>query len=125
VIAMTTAGALLALAAIGFSIFTGIGRFGGLPAESLAVPSLPVYENLALWHLVPTVLLALVAASLVVVVRVGATRLSGHAVVRPAAVLLAGGVAIGVLAVLFRELADEPVDLVLFSGPRRCRRRSR
>ena len=103
-------------AAIGFSIFTGIGRFGGLPAESLAVPSLPVYDHLEVWHLVPTVLLALVAAGLVVGVRAGATRLSGHASVRPTAILLAGGVAVGVLAVLFRELADEPVDLVLFSG---------
>jgi H+/Cl- antiporter ClcA len=103
-------------AAVGFSIFTGIGDFGGLPAESLAVPTLPVYAPLELWHVAAAVPLALLVAVLVVTIRTAAGHLARLASARPTAVLAAGGVAIGLLAVLFRALADEPVDLVLFSG---------
>jgi H+/Cl- antiporter ClcA len=103
-------------AAVGFSIFTGIGSFGGLPAESLAVPALPVYEQLELWHVAASVLLAFVAGGLVVAIRLAGGRVHRVAALRPTAVLVASGVTIGLLAVLFRELTDEPVDLVLFSG---------
>ena len=60
--------------------------------------------------------LAVAAAALIVALRDGAVLLSKRLPARPFPVLVACGLAVGVLALIFRSFADRPVDLVLFSG---------
>jgi chloride channel protein, CIC family len=59
---------------------------------------------------------AAVIAALVVALRHLAHRVAARSSRTPAAVLLAAGLGVGALAVMFRATADRPVDLVLFSG---------
>ena len=61
-------------------------------------------------------LMAALIAVLVVAIRHLAHRIAAQRVLGPAGLLAAAGLAVGVLAVLFRATADRPVDLVLFSG---------
>ena len=96
----------------------GRGRLAGpRRAGALALPDCPTIRRVRLVDLAWCLLVSVVAA--VVVVAFGTRPSCCRSVswrARPVAVLVSTGVAIGALAVVFRALADRPVDLVLFSG---------
>ena len=102
-------------AGTGALVFTGVGGWEGLHQTNLALPSLPPYDSVRITDIAWCLLMAVVVAVVVV-----ATRHLAHAVaqlaVRPGALLVLAGLIVGALAVVFRAIADRPVDLVLFSG---------
>ena len=106
----------LVAAAVGYTIFVGLGDWGGIAAGSLEIPDLPSYDGTTIPDLLAGLAVGLIAAMLVV-----GTRRSGAALERlgkniPMAVLLpAGGLIIGLLAVIAGGLGVEPRD-ILFSG---------
>jgi H+/Cl- antiporter ClcA len=104
-------------AAVGYVIIIGFGDWGGLDVPGLAVPSLPPYEGTHVTDLLLAVVVGVVAALVVVVVRTLATRVAGDGRERLGmpGLLLAGGLAVGVLAVLADALGASSQD-VLFSG---------
>jgi H+/Cl- antiporter ClcA len=61
-------------------------------------------------------LLAVLVSVIVVVIRHLAHEVAAMPRLSPVALLAGAGLAVGVLAVVFRAAADRPVDLVLFSG---------
>jgi H+/Cl- antiporter ClcA len=61
-------------------------------------------------------LLATVIAAIVVAIRHLAHGIAAQSALSPVALLVVAGLAVGALAVVFRGVADRPVDLVLFSG---------
>jgi H+/Cl- antiporter ClcA len=106
----------LVAAGTGALVFTGIGDWRGVHTSSLALPSLPAYDTVRLADIAWCILLSVVVAVVIVGLRHGAHELAARAKARPDLVLVAAGIALGALAVLFRAIADRPVDLVLFSG---------
>ena len=104
-------------AAVGYVIIVGFGDWGGLDVPGIAVPSLPPYEGTHLTDLLLAVVVGIVAAIVVVVVRTLATRVAGDGRERLGmpALLVTGGLAVGVLAVLADALGASSQD-VLFSG---------
>lgn len=104
-------------AAVGYVIIIGFGDWGGLDVPGIAVPSLPPYEGTHLTDLLLAVVVGIVAAIVVVVVRTLATRVAGDGRERLGmpALLVTGGLAVGVLAVLADALGASSQD-VLFSG---------
>ena len=67
-------------AAIGYVLFIGLGDWGGLSAQGLAVPSLPPYTGTHIYDLIVGVAVGVVAAVIVAVVRRAAGELTreGH-----------------------------------------------
>jgi H+/Cl- antiporter ClcA len=104
-------------AAVGYVIIVGFGDWGGLDVPGLAVPSLPVYEGTHVGDLFLAVCVGLVAAVVVVAVRMLAMRVDGPAHARRGlpVVLIGGGAAVGALALLADALGADSQD-VLFSG---------
>lgn len=103
-------------AAVGYVVIIGFGDWGGLDVPGLAVPSLPPYEGTHVGDLLLAVAVGVVAAVVVVVVRTLANRVAGERVrLGMPTLLLAGGLAVGVLAVLADALGASSQD-VLFSG---------
>jgi H+/Cl- antiporter ClcA len=103
-------------AGTGALVFTGVEDWPGLHQTNLALPSLPPYETLRIVDLAWCLLMAALIAVLVVAIRHLAHRIAAQRVLGPAGLLAAAGLAVGVLAVVFRGIADRPVDLVLLSG---------
>jgi H+/Cl- antiporter ClcA len=103
-------------AGAGALVFTGVQDWPGLHQASLAIPSLPAYETVQIDDLAWSFPLAAVVAIIVVGIRHGAHEVAARSAGRPVAVLVGAGLLIGGLAVTFRAVTDEPVDLVLFSG---------
>jgi H+/Cl- antiporter ClcA len=103
-------------AGVGGLVFTGIADWPGVREAALPLFELPPYETVQLLDLAWTVATAAAAAAVVTLSRDLAEAIVGRMMARPTASLLGGGVAVGLLAVVFREVADRPVDLVLFSG---------
>lgn len=103
-------------AGTGALVFTGVASWQGLHQQSLSLPSLPPYESVRISDLVWCLPVAAVIAAVVVALRHLAHRVAARSTRAPAAVLVAAGVGVGALAVIFRATADRPVDLVLFSG---------
>jgi H+/Cl- antiporter ClcA len=103
-------------AGTGALVFTGVGGWSGLHQTNLSIPSLPPYESLRITDLAWCLLMAVVVAVLVVAIRHLAHRIAAQSVLGPAGLLIAAGLVVGTLAVVFRATADRPVDLVLFSG---------
>jgi H+/Cl- antiporter ClcA len=107
----------LVAAAIGYLVFVGLGDWGGLDAPGLVVPDLPVYDGT---H-VADLLIAIVAAVLTALVMAGIRRLAvavdreGLERLGMAGLLIAGGLAVGLLAQISGWLGDDPQD-TLFSG---------
>jgi H+/Cl- antiporter ClcA len=105
----------LLAAGIGQLVFTGVAGWAGVHEVKLAVPGLPHYGSVRLVDILLSVLVAAVTAAFVLASRrlgaLGFHRAGGRL---PA--LLAGGLAVGLLAAVFHELADRPLSLVLFSG---------
>ncbi|MCP2323869.1 H+/Cl- antiporter ClcA [Hamadaea flava] len=104
----------LVAAAIGYLIFVGFGTWGGLDAPGLEVPDLPAYTGVHLGDLLIVVVVGVLSSfALARVHRLG-TRVSEMKLPMPA-LLLAGGLAVGLLALLARALGANSQD-VLFSG---------
>jgi len=104
-------------AAIGYLIFVGFGTWGGLHAQSLAVPNLPEYDGTHVYDLLVGIAVGLAAAFVVAAVRRGAERMPAPkvGVAAMAALLVGGGLAVGLLAQVADRLGADSQD-VLFSG---------
>jgi chloride channel protein, CIC family len=104
-------------AAIGYLIFIGFGDWGGLDTPGLVVPALPLYDGTYLVDLALAVGVGIVAALVIVPLKRMAAGLEavGKARLGMPALLLAGGLAIGLLAFAADLLGADSQD-VLFSG---------
>jgi H+/Cl- antiporter ClcA len=100
----------------GALVFTGIQDWPGVREASLHVFDLPAYETVQILDLGWAVLTAAVAAAAVALARDLAELMASRSKARPSLALITGGLAVGVLAVLFHEVASRPAELVLFSG---------
>ena len=107
----------LVAAAIGYLIFVGLGDWGGLDATALSVPGLPAYEGAHLVDLLLAVGVGVVLGVLVAFAHRLATRIAGpgRARVGMPALLLGGGLTVGLLALAADALGADTQD-VLFSG---------
>jgi H+/Cl- antiporter ClcA len=107
----------LVAAAAGYVLFVGLGDWGGIDAAGLAVPGLPAYTGTHVLDLVLAVLVGIAAALSIALVRRGAVRIEAlrEQGVGMVVLLLAGGAAVGVLALLVRA-AGAPAQDELFSG---------
>ena len=103
-------------AGTGALVFTGVAGWQGLHQTSLSLPPLPAYDSVRIGDLLWCLLLAAVIAAIVVALRHLAHRIAAQSALSPLALLIVAGLGVGVLAVVFRGVADRPVDLVLFSG---------
>ena len=104
-------------AAVGYVVFVGFGDFGGLNVPGLAVPDLELYDGTHLLDLVAAIGVGIATAMAIALVHGLAT---GHAAERArrlglAVSLLAGGLAVGVLALVAQWLGSDSQS-VLFSG---------
>ena len=104
-------------AAIGYVIFVGFGNWGGLETAGLAVPNLPLYDGTRVVDLFFAVVVGVATAIAIAAVTrfaIGevASRLKSRTM---AASLLAGGLAVGLIAFLADALGANSQD-VLFSG---------
>ena len=106
----------LVAAGMGYLIFVGFGTWEGLEAPGLQVPSLPPYEGAVVGDLALAVVVGIVAGLVLAGVRELGRRFEG---VQPRVgmpvLLLAGGLAIGALALIGEALGADSQD-VLFSG---------
>lgn len=106
----------LVAATVGWLVFTGLGNFGGLPQAGLTVPSLPVYQGIQVIDLGLGVAVGIAAVVALFVVRLIAVRLDGLVPrFSMPIVLLAGGLGVGLIALICQALGASPKD-VLFSG---------
>jgi H+/Cl- antiporter ClcA len=104
----------LVAAAIGYTIFVGIGDWGGLAETPLAVPDLAVYDGTTIPDLATGLVVGVVTAVLVLATRAAGGVIAGRAASRPA-LTIAGGAALGLLAIGATALGADSGD-VLFSG---------
>jgi H+/Cl- antiporter ClcA len=100
----------------GALVFTGVAGWQGLHQQNLALPDLAAYESVRVADLAWCALLALVIALVIVATWRLAHWIGARSVPRPGTSLVVAGLIVGLLALAFREAADRPVDLVLFSG---------
>lgn len=108
----------LVAAAIGYVIFIGFGSWGGLHETALTVPGLPPYHHgLHPGDLLIGIGVGVAAALVIKGVRVIGGGVEGltHGRGRMILLLVAGGLAVGLLALLARALGANSQD-VLFSG---------
>jgi H+/Cl- antiporter ClcA len=105
----------LVAAAIGYVLFVGLGDWGGLESTALAFPGLPEYDTTYVIDLVLAVVVGIVTAVLVAAVRQAAKRVDAGQRANLPAALLAGGLAVGLLAYLTEALGGH-WDETLFSG---------
>ena len=106
----------LVAAGIGYLIFVGLGNWEGLAAPGLQVPSLPPYEGAVVADLVLAVVVGLAAGLALAVIRDAGWRVQALVPrVGMPVLLLAGGLAVGLLALLGEALGADSQD-VLFSG---------
>jgi H+/Cl- antiporter ClcA len=104
-------------AAVGYLVIVGIGSWGGLDVPGLSVPDLPAYEGAHVVDMLLAVVVGVLAALTIAAVRALARRIEGLEGVRVGQplLLLGGGLAVGVLAMLADILGADSQD-VLFSG---------
>jgi H+/Cl- antiporter ClcA len=104
-------------AAVGYLIFVGFGDWGGLNAPGLVVPDLPLYEGTHLLDLLVAIAVGVATAVLVVAINRLAARVEGEGDSRlgMVAFLIAGGFAVGLIALVADGLGTDSQD-VLFSG---------
>jgi H+/Cl- antiporter ClcA len=104
-------------AAMGYLIFIGLGDWGGLNAPGIVVPNLPPYDGTSIVDLVIAVCVGVVAALAIVPLKGRASRLRelGKSRLGMPAFLLAGGLAVGLIAYAADLLGASSQD-VLFSG---------
>jgi H+/Cl- antiporter ClcA len=98
-------------------IFIGVGSWNGLPAYGLTVPDLPSYTNTSFRDLGIAIAVGLVSALLLSSIREGGHLVLGLRTrgIGMLPLLVSGGAAVGVLAMVARELGANSQD-VLFSG---------
>jgi H+/Cl- antiporter ClcA len=107
----------LVAAACGYLIFVGLGDWGGLDTTALAVPGLPEYAGTHVGDLMVGLVVGIATAVLIVAARrlaIDLDRLRGRRLGMPV-LLIAGGLAVGVVAELADVLGADSQD-VLFSG---------
>jgi H+/Cl- antiporter ClcA len=104
-------------AAIGYTIFIGFGDWGGLHQQSLAVPHLPEYNGTHVYDLLLAIAVGIATAVAVTATRRGAQTVAGPGLRRlgMAPLLLAGGLAVGLIAQIADWLGADS-QTVLFSG---------
>jgi H+/Cl- antiporter ClcA len=104
-------------AAVGYVIFVGLGTWGGLHAQSLVVPDLPVYNGTHVYDLVVAVVVGVLAACVLTVVRRAAGKVADRGIdlLGLPALLIGGGLAVGLVAQTADWLGANSQD-VLFSG---------
>jgi H+/Cl- antiporter ClcA len=104
-------------AAIGYVIFVGLGNWGGIATQGLVVPNLPPYEGTHVLDLLLGVAVGIAAAVVVTLARRAARDIADRRTVRLGmpTILLAGGLAVGLLAQIADWLGANSQD-VLFSG---------
>jgi H+/Cl- antiporter ClcA len=106
----------LVAAAVGYLLFIGLGDWGGLERTTLSIPGLPPHDATSVRDLLLAIVIGILTAILCEAVRVlGRRTLAREREVRTAPLLLAGGLAVGVLAVVADALGASSQD-VLFSG---------
>jgi H+/Cl- antiporter ClcA len=106
----------LVAAGMGYVIFVGFDSWEGLAAPGLQVPSLPPYDGVMPGDLTLAVLVGIAAALTLAGVRELGNRIDGLAPrVGMPALLLAGGLAVGLLALAGQALGADSQD-ILFSG---------
>jgi H+/Cl- antiporter ClcA len=104
-------------AAIGYVLFVGLGSWGGLNTQSLAVPNLPTYSGTHITDLLIAIAVGVVTALAIGAVRGLAARVAGDGLKRLGmpSLLIAGGLVVGLVAQLANWLGTNP-QYVLFSG---------
>ena len=104
-------------AAIGYVLFVGLGDWGGLASQGLAVPTLPAYRGTHLYDLLTAVVVGAITAVIVSAVRRAAGSFAESAPRRfgLGMLLLGGGLAIGLIAQIADWLGADSQE-VLFSG---------
>jgi H+/Cl- antiporter ClcA len=100
----------------GALVFTGVQDWPGVREASLHAFDLPAYETVQILDLGWAIATAIVTAVLVTLARDLAKLTATRAAARPSVSLVLGGLAVGLLAVVFHEVASRPAELVLFSG---------
>jgi len=104
-------------AAVGYLIFVGFGDWGGLNAPGLAVPDLDLYEGTHLLDLLVAIAVGVLTALAIVAIdrfaRDAAARFEQRRTMP--VLLLAGGLTVGLLALLADALGAEANE-ILFSG---------
>ena len=106
----------LVAAGTGTLVFTGVRDWPGLHQASLSLPSLPEYETVRIVDLAWGLAVAVGVAFVVVAIYQGAHQVAARGSARPLVLITGAGLLVGALAVGFRAVTGEPVDLVLFSG---------
>ena len=108
----------LIAAGIGSLCFVGIGWVTGLSTNEYALPPihLPAYSTPRLTDFLWTVLLAIVAAVLAFVIVELGKRTSSVVHQRALVLYPAAALLVGVIAVAFHVITDQPADTILFSG---------
>ena len=104
----------LVAAALGYVLFIGLGDWGGLDTTPLSVPGLPAYVGTHVLDLVLAVVVGVAVAAAIFGIRRLAARVGAAKVGMPL-LLLAGGAATGILALIADGLGADSQD-VLFSG---------
>jgi H+/Cl- antiporter ClcA len=101
-------------AAVGYLIFVGFGDWGGLNQPGLTVPDLPAYNGVHFGDLAVSLATGVLTALIIIAIRRSAGRVAA-APLGMAPLLLAGGLIVGLLALLENGLGGSSQE-ILFSG---------
>ena len=103
-------------AGTGALVFTGVEDWPGVHQTELSLSGVPPYETVRIADLAWCIVVAICVAAVVVAIRHLAHEIASRSTPRPVVALVVSGALVGAIAVVFRAVADRPVDLVLFSG---------
>jgi H+/Cl- antiporter ClcA len=106
----------LVAAGSGALLFTGVANWPGVGSFSFSLPPLPDYPTVRIEDLAWCLLVAVVSGLAVILSWRFALIVADVAKQRQSAILVGVGLLVGLLAVVFRAVTGQPVDLVLFSG---------
>jgi H+/Cl- antiporter ClcA len=106
----------LVAAGSGALLFTGVADWPGVSSFSFSLPPLPDYPRVRIVDLVWCLPVAVVSGLAVILSWRFALIVADAAKRHHSAVLVGVGFLVGLLAVVFRAVTGQPVDLVLFSG---------
>jgi H+/Cl- antiporter ClcA len=106
----------LVAAGSGALLFTGVNDWPGVSSISLSMVPLPGYPTVRIVDIAWGLPVAVVSGLAVILSRRFAFVVAEAAKRHQSAMLVGAGFLVGLLAVVFRAVTDQPVDLVLFSG---------